>query len=100
MSDLRKGLGQAVINGLIRNSLFNIKVVMPDGQINDEVTGTITVWNPMAAEILEAIVHDFGHNSRYCKYCDSHALMGGGGGLRTYLVHYWDEVRLVEEESL
>jgi hypothetical protein len=61
----KKGLGLAIINGIIRDGLVRA------------VEEGLCSWKANADEILEAIVDDWRENSRLCANCGNHVLIGG-----------------------
>lgn len=61
----KKGLGLAIINGIIKDGLVTA------------ATEGLSVWSAHADEVLEAIVKDWGENSTFCESCENHVLIGG-----------------------
>lgn len=61
----KKGLGRALINWIIKDGLVT------------SATAHLSVWKSNAEEVLEAIVEDWEHNSRFCEACENHVLIGG-----------------------
>ena len=62
--DVKQGLGQAILNGIIRE---NLATAVQIGLI---------VFRAASAEVLESIVEDWRKNSRLCTRCANHAILG------------------------
>lgn len=67
MGEPRRGLGQAILNGIIKEGLVR-------AECED-----LCVWNANADEMLEAIVADFQQNAQRCVNCGTFALLGQWG---------------------